>query len=76
MSGCWASRVCSAADALAPSHSVGSSKMVMPGNLDFMHSANASERSRPLTDESEPWNSMTLPLPPSFSPRNSQAFWP
>src|SRR3954468_16103628 len=76
MSGCWASRVCSAAAALPPSHSVGSAKTVMPGNLVFMQSPNASDRSRPLTEESEPWNSMTLPWPASFWPRNSQAFCP
>lgn len=61
---------------LRPSQSVGSAKTVMPGNLLCMHSANASERSRPLTLDRDPWNSMTLPLPPSFAPRNSQAFCP
>src|SRR3954469_61534 len=41
-----------------------------------MHALNASDRSRPLTLDRAPWNSTTLPLPPSLSPRNLQAFSP
>ncbi len=76
MSGSVARRVSRAAWALVPSQSVGSSKTVIPGNFVVMHSLNASERSRPLIDDSAPWNSTTLPVPPSCSPRNSHALVP
>jgi hypothetical protein len=48
----------------------GSANTVIPGNFDCMHWAKASDRSRPLTDDNDPWNSITLPVPPSLSPRN------
>lgn len=41
-----------------------------------MQSLNASVRSRPLMEARSPSSMTTLPLPPSFSPRNLQAFSP
>src|SRR6266542_18132 len=75
-SGCWASAALSALKASSPFQSVGAAMTLMPGNLLFMHSPNASERSRPLTDFRSPSNSIRVPFPPSFWPRKSQAFCP
>src|SRR5256885_1557650 len=72
----WLSTVCRPDEATSPFQSVGISKSLISGYFCCMHSLNASERSRPLIEVRGPWNSTTLPLPLSDSPRYGHAFTP
>src|SRR2546421_6916577 len=72
----WFRSFCSLAEATSPFQLVSSASTLMPGNFSFMHAPKASERSRPLIEARSPSNSTIVPLPLSFWPRNSHAFWP